>query len=392
LESLMVRFVYLMLAGICVYGASVCSRIRSDDAKPRIREIILSPMNMAQRPRLLTISPEEFYATWFEFADIQLGKVKRSMVVSPYDAKQKKFGPAFRGFKTDWAKGVGLTDTAAELALLPRKSKKEEMPILFAAFERHDFLVFDNAPPFLFAILTPDVEKREYRTTELKRVFGPEARVGPNRIPGAVGMDLVLWSPKGNKERLLLFGSLDRLWSCVSPDLGKTWEKPQVILDTRQGGHHVKACISSGPKLTLFFSRNDDLKMMHSRDGVTWSKPTTIKMSYETSSGFPFVEPDGTIWLAFSGMINKTKNFAIFLTQSKDQGETWAKPIQLTKGDQVDDNPSLAVGKNELILLFNRFGRGKRTLSTVAALVVDRNSLPVEFEPKTKREKEKKMP
>ena len=84
-------------------------------------------------------------------------------------------------------------------------------------------------------------------------------------------------------------------------------------------------------RITCSDHGNVDLIVRRSTDGgKTWGKRILVHDARGRASGNPCPVVDrttGIVWLAFASQNNKTA----MITHSKDEGKTWAKPIDITK-------------------------------------------------------------
>jgi hypothetical protein len=369
---------------------------------PLVREITLSAPNMANSPALVASPEGELFATWQNIENKNLETFKSFFAIARYDMQEKAFRAPFKAFPIDVGKNVGLWDNAATRALMAESGSRNSMPVFLMGYQSRNLVVITNFPPILFGRLEPDLGKKTYGNKVLGTIIDV-FEVVQGWVPGT--MALIYWPPDRSKKNLMYIASAgDRIWSYQSQDCGKTWSKPKIIAEGKTSGLMASAAVAPWGEIIVFCARNvTELKMVRSKDGLSWSKPEVFTIPNTKQKLFAFdpydcsyfIGKDETIWLAYSSRLKGSKRSPLFLTCSKDRGKSWARPIQLTKGDHRDDYPTVGANDKEVLILFERYAKGKEDerkniYRTIMALAVDRESLHFEFEPKAKKEKEKK--
>ncbi len=113
----------------------------------------------------------------------------------------------------------------------------------------------------------------------------------------------------------------------VSGQDGFTAFRIPALVVTKKG---TILAICEGRKSSFSDKGNIDLVMKRSSDGgATWDKVRTIHDAGEHTAGNPCPVVDqktGTIWLPFC-----QNNKQVFIMSSDDDGQTWTKPVEITK-------------------------------------------------------------
>jgi hypothetical protein len=162
---------------------------------------------------------------------------------------------------------------------------------------------------------------------------------------------------KGVSSLLLMVGGFSRIGAFESTDEGKTWQPPRTILKVEDGLHAFPVETAKGE--VLFFYNlcgpHVGLQISRSFDGKEWTKAETVPIPLALSyGGAACTGDDGTLWMVLVGKTKKKP--ALFLTRSQDHGKTWAKPLQVTEGEQEDSQPDIAAKGKDLFVAFTREG------------------------------------
>jgi TolB protein len=105
-----------------------------------------------------------------------------------------------------------------------------------------------------------------------------------------------------------------------------------------------------------------EIFLMRSTDGLTWTEPWQVTSGPENNNYIDFLQDDrGTFWIAFTS--ERTGNEDIFVMGSRD-GKTWTEPVQLSfnmirrQGDHKADYKSLIQDRGgDLRIVFHNVRR-----------------------------------
>lgn len=336
------------------------------------REIRLSGDSMGRNPLALTVGEgDQVWASWIEVTSTKLRRSEYHFAIAPYDPRQGKFDTPQKAFPTNASMVEPFSTFTRDLALLFRKREKGG-----ASF----FAVFDKAtptsdfPPYFWGTLEPEGQEPDLRATSLAQVFG--SREYGQHYP-FLDPPRKMSLHKGPKDgSLFVFGFGSRMWSFVSSDNGKSWAGPNFV--DKVSGNSAEVAVSPRGEFLLFFAHSHPwVKLVRSKDGRAWGEAETLDFPTPVTFCSPFIEKDGTCWLVLRARSSEKGGQALFLTRSADHGKTWARPLQITKGEKEERLPCVAVSKGKVFVLFQRAEerRDPRRLGTVVALVADVSAL-----------------
>jgi hypothetical protein len=228
-------------------------------------------------------------------------------------------------------------------------------------------------PDVISVRLVPEEKTPQYRLDELGMVRDAASAMGdPNRADA----NLQPWNlrllrrkarpqDKGVSTLLLMVGGFSRIGAYESTDEGKTWQPPRDVMNVEKGYYAFPAETAKGEILffynqTIFHDPDTgrplgrvELWVLRSFDGKQWSKPEAVPVPLALYyGGAACTGDDGTLWMVLVGKTKKKP--ALFLTRSQDHGKTWAKPLQVTEGEQEDSQPDIAAKGKDLFVAFTR--------------------------------------
>jgi hypothetical protein len=143
---------------------------------------------------------------------------------------------------------------------------------------------------------------------------------------------------------------------------GESWSRITPVFELPEGEAGSPA-IAAGPRNELFLIAPNDLGSLYfsratSGDAAAksrWSPPTRLGIGQDGQIGSVDVAWDaaGTVYVAYSVPVNQERG--IYLVQSKDQGATWTKPLQvfdaMVAGFDLVGAPSLLISGDGLLHL-----------------------------------------
>jgi len=154
-----------------------------------------------------------------------------------------------------------------------------------------------------------------------------------------------------------------------STDEGRTWSRPELIIDTPADDRHPSFCeLPDGTLLCTFFtypgqgdySKYPELacrtNILRSMDGGrTWSKPILLPSPFiaDATDGPPIVLKDGSVLLAVYGTEKMGVRDHTGIFRSTDSGKTW-KLLSVVKCDHEMTEPTIAQLKDGRIVLVTR--------------------------------------
>lgn len=175
----------------------------------------------------------------------------------------------------------------------------------------------------------------------------------PPRLEDAVlrewarlGMRTDISAPTGGRSMLIR-----------STDEGRTWSKPETIIDTPADDRHPSfAELPDGTVLCTFFTYPGQgdfaeypelahrTNILRSTDGGrTWGKPILLPSPFiaDATDGPPIVLKDGSVLLAIYGSEKMGVPEQIGIFRSTDSGKTW-KLLSVVKSDHEMSEPTVA--------------------------------------------------
>jgi hypothetical protein len=174
-----------------------------------------------------------------------------------------------------------------------------------------------------------------------------------------------------------------QLWVSRSDDQGKTWSKPNIL---ENGGNHPHLFSLRDGTLCLIYTNAtlgyqtswpDDnypgqpnkqqwpsakrmMFRLSSSEGQEWSNPKEVTSFKDVVQACGTETPDGTIWVVFV-RTDVDHVTTLWLTSSRNRGQTWSSPRQLTDGKYTDREPSMVWQSGKLLIAFTRGGLGINT-------------------------------
>ena len=153
----------------------------------------------------------------------------------------------------------------------------------------------------------------------------------------------------------------------LSVNGGLSWERPVTVANVgNQGGLDKDWLVCNNTSTSAFYgtcymewddySRNDLIQMSTSKDGGhTWGAAKTTINQAAGTSGYPLVQPDGTVIVPISS--SNERNLTVF--SSHDGGNSWSSPTVITP---VTSFPASAYFRDNILLTPATDGSGKAYL------------------------------
>jgi hypothetical protein len=161
---------------------------------------------------------------------------------------------------------------------------------------------------------------------------------------------------------------------CRSLDDGRTWSRPETLIDTPGDDRHpVIVELPDGDLLCLFFvidnwygydeppaGRNKNSRVASTRSedgGRTWSEPVFMPSPfkyYDRMCGKPVVLPDGGILMPTYGMEAWGPHEELGVYRSDDGGRSWRFLSRLQSSVKVLDEPAITRARSGRIVMISR--------------------------------------
>ncbi len=153
----------------------------------------------------------------------------------------------------------------------------------------------------------------------------------------------------------------------LSVNGGLSWGRPVTVANVgNQGGLDKDWLVCDNTSTSAFYgtcymewddySRSDLIQMSTSKDGGhTWGAAKTTINQAAGTSGYPLVQPDGTVIVPISS--SNERNLTVF--SSHDGGNSWSSPVVITP---VTSFPASAYFRDNILLTAATDGSGKAYL------------------------------
>jgi hypothetical protein len=153
----------------------------------------------------------------------------------------------------------------------------------------------------------------------------------------------------------------------LSVNGGLSWGRPVTVANVgNQGGLDKDWLVCDNTSTSAFYgtcymewddySRSDLIQMSTSKDGGhTWGAAKTTINQAAGTSGYPLVQPDGTVIVPISS--SNERNLTVF--SSHDGGNSWSSPVVITP---VTSFPASAYFRDNILLTPATDGSGKAYL------------------------------
>jgi len=150
----------------------------------------------------------------------------------------------------------------------------------------------------------------------------------------------------------------------LSVNGGLSWERPVTVANVgNQGGLDKDWLVCDNTSTSAFYgtcymewddySRSDLIQMSTSKDGGhTWGAAKTTINQAAGTSGYPLVQPDGTVIVPISS--SNERDLTVF--SSHDGGNSWSSPVVITP---VTSFPASAYFRDNILLTPATDGSGK---------------------------------
>jgi hypothetical protein len=154
-----------------------------------------------------------------------------------------------------------------------------------------------------------------------------------------------------------------------SSEDGQTWQNEERITYGRGENNYPSLIQAKNGTFHLAWFQLDrkekDMQIWYarSRDARTWTEPVQITRDLGPHWA-PVIHEDSHGILRIVWSSSQTQNRELFVTESRDGGQSWSSERQITKSPEEDDFPHMIETKNgELILVWTRYAKGSRLLS-----------------------------
>jgi hypothetical protein len=154
-----------------------------------------------------------------------------------------------------------------------------------------------------------------------------------------------------------------------SSEDGQTWQNEERITYGRSENYYPSLIQAKNGAFHLAWFQLDrkqkDMQIWYSRskDARTWTEPAQITRDLGPHWA-PVIHEDSHGILRIVWSSSQTQNRELFVTESRDGGQTWSSERQITNSPEEDDFPHMIETKNgELILAWTRYAKGSRLLS-----------------------------
>jgi BNR repeat-like domain len=188
----------------------------------------------------------------------------------------------------------------------------------------------------------------------------PDQDEDPSAVLAQDGRFYVVWASKRNSGVHLFIKS--------SED-GQTWQNEERITYGRSENYYPSLIQSKNGTFHLAWFQLDksqkdmDIWYSRSKDARTWTEP--VQISHNPGPDWaPVIHEDSHGILRIVWSSSQTQNRELFVTESRDGGQSWSSERQITNSPEEDDFPQMIETKNgELILAWTRYAKGSRLFS-----------------------------
>jgi hypothetical protein len=188
----------------------------------------------------------------------------------------------------------------------------------------------------------------------------PDQDEDPSAVLAQDGRFYVVWASKRNSGVHLFIKS--------SED-GQTWQNEERITYGLSENYYPSLIQSKNGTFQLAWfqldKRQKDMDIWYSRskDARTWTEP--VQISHNPGPDWaPVIHEDSHGILRIVWSSSQTQNRELFVTESRNGGQSWSSERQITNSPEEDDFPQMIETKNgELILAWTRYAKGSRLLS-----------------------------
>lgn len=208
----------------------------------------------------------------------------------------------------------------------------------------------------------PEQVLPQFRSNPLKLPNSTVNDEDPSLLQDHDGTIYIAWFSKRN--------SVDDIWITYSKD-HSIWSDPRPIITAPTSDYYPTLIQSDDGifHLSWFgverYTGYAEIYYSNSRDTITWSDPLKIAPN-PAIDWVPSIMQDQDGVLRITWTSNRSGNKEIYMVSSRDGGNTWTDPRQLTFSTIADDYPFLAQLENyTYILTWTRYTpQGESALST----------------------------